>query len=1001
MPSTVVGIARARLARLVIRARRSAVALSGAYLASLIGLYNPHVVYGAEPEEPVVELVVTGSRLGSANASSPSPILVLDSEELQHQGTPRVEDVLNSLPQVNSGLTLGANGASVAPLTGTATADLRGIGAFRTLVLINGRRTAPGDPINPSADLNTIPSVLVKRVEVLTGGASAIYGSDAVSGVVNFILDTNFTGFKLDAEGAINRGSNDRTDLQAIEVASGVMPKTGTVYDGGTQDVSAVFGKDLMGGLAHVTAYAGFRHTHGVAGASRDFSGCTFTETGPSFQCLLDGTTPLGQFVPNGGTPLTLNTANGHAFRPLVAPADLFNPAPYQTLQRPDERYTAGLFSTYKFNDAASLYTEAQFMYDRTDVLYEPTGTTPTNSSLNTFSINCNNPNNPLLSASEASDLCSGGDPATVGLGRRNVEGGQRTDEFRHESYRVVLGLKGALSEPWSYDVNVTYGRVNGRETLSNDFSLAHLTNALNVVNVNGVPTCQSVVDSTDRACVPYNIFAVGGVTPAALAYITEGGQQSGHAQRTIVTGLLTGDLTHYGIVSPLAHTGIGVAAGAEYRDESVQYNPSSSYATGDLVVTGAAHPTIGSFHVSEIFMELKMPLIEDRPFAKEVTLNASDRYAHYSPQGNVNAFGVGLEWAPIAPVRLRGSVNRAVRAPNAYELFTSQVLGQSGLIDPCAGNAPTASVAQCALTGVSAAQYGHIASQSAVNVLTGGNPRLRPETANTYTAGFVLTPRSNILFSADYWRIKVEQFVGNVPVSYSLATCLNTGNPFYCSLIQRDANGSLSTGNGPSAGRIVSTRFNTGSYGTSGVDFEGRYVMSLQSLAPKAGNLAFSFTGSYAIDNPINVTPGVPKIDCTDLYGPTCSGAGPTSPVPHWRHRLRMTWEPQYGFEVSLNWRYIGSMNSEFTSGNPNLGNPANVFPVDSHISAYNYFDLDGGIDVTEHLNVRLGVNNLTDRKPPVIGFVANPLLVNGNMAAGMYDFLGRYLFVGLTARF
>src|SRR6202022_896548 len=143
------------------------------------------------------------------NASSPSPVVVLDNEELLHQGTTRVEDVLNTLPQVNSGLTLGANGPSVAPLTGTATADLRGIGAFRTLVLINGRRTAPGDPINPSADLNTIPTALVKRVEVLPGGASAVYGSDAVAGVVNFILDTEFTGFKFDVEGGLYQTSND------------------------------------------------------------------------------------------------------------------------------------------------------------------------------------------------------------------------------------------------------------------------------------------------------------------------------------------------------------------------------------------------------------------------------------------------------------------------------------------------------------------------------------------------------------------------------------------------------------------------------------------------------------------------------------------------------------------------------------------------------------------------------------------------------------------------
>jgi outer membrane receptor protein involved in Fe transport len=991
MPDFVVGSVRASAARL--------------FVAGLLAAANPLLTYAAETDEPIAEVVVTGTRLGSANTSSPAPVVVVDSEELQHLGTARAEDLLNSLPQVNSGLTLGANGASVAPLTGTATADLRGIGAFRTLVLINGRRTAPGDPINPSADLNTVPSALVKRVEVLTGGASAVYGSDAVSGVVNFILDTNFTGFKLDANGAINRGSNNRRDLQDIALASGVTPATGTVYDGGTQDVSAVFGKDFIGGRAHLTAYAGYRHTAAVFGSSRDFSACTLIETTTSFQCLLDGTTATGQFVPSAGNQagnsLTLDTANGHAFRPQVA-GDLFNPAPFQELQRPDTRYSAGVFGNYRFSDAANLYTEAQYMDDRTTVRYEPAGTTATSAGLNSFSINCNNP---LLSASEVNDLCGGLPPGTtaaqVGIGRRNLEGGSRADDFRHHSYRIVLGLKGAISEPWAYDASVVYGRVDGRESLSNDFSLARLTNALNVVSVGGVPTCQSVVDGTDPACVPYNIFTAGGVTPAALRYLTEGGTQSGYAQRTIVNGLLTGDLTRYGLVSPFARSGVEVVAGAEYREESVRYNPDDAYSTGDLVVTGAAHPTAGSFKVAEVFTELKVPLIEERPFAKELILNASDRYAHYSPQGNVNAFGFGLEWAPVQAARLRGSLSRAVRAPNAYELFTSRILGQTTLTDPCAGAAPSATPAQCALTGVSANQYGTIdlAGQTAVNVLTGGNPQLRPETADTLTVGLVLTPAKNVLFSADYWKIKVKHFIGNVPASYSLSTCISSSDPFYCSLIQRDANGSLSTGNGANAGRILSTRFNTGSYGNSGVDFEGRYIWSLESIRPKAGSLAFSFTGSLAIDNPISVTPGVAPIDCTDLYGQTCSGAGPTSPVPRWRHRLRTTWESHHGFELSLNWRHIGAMRSEFTS--TALSNPANVFPVDSHISTYDYFDLDGGIDVTEHFNIRLGVNNFTDRKPPVLGFTANPLLVNGNLAAGVYDSLGRYLFAGFTASF
>src|SRR5258708_18892130 len=220
-----------------IQSRRSRCAHTGACLALFLGVFNYGAVW-AEGDESLIEIVVTGSRLASANASSPSTIVVVDNEELLHQGAVRTEDFLNTLPQVNSGLTLGANGPSVATLTGTATADLRGIGAFRTLVLVNSKRTAPGDPINPSADLNTVPSVLVKRVEVLTCGASAIYGSSAVAGVVNFILDTNFTGLKVDVEGGINRGSNSRTDLQSIERASRVNPATRAVYDGGSVDLT-------------------------------------------------------------------------------------------------------------------------------------------------------------------------------------------------------------------------------------------------------------------------------------------------------------------------------------------------------------------------------------------------------------------------------------------------------------------------------------------------------------------------------------------------------------------------------------------------------------------------------------------------------------------------------------------------------------------------------------------------------------------------------------------
>ncbi len=494
--------------------------------------------------------------------------------------------------------------------------------------------------------------------------------------------------------------------------------------------------------------------------------------------------------------------------------------------------------------------------------------------------------------------------------------------------------------------------------------------------------------------------YSTGGVTPAALRYLGEGGTQSGFAQRTIATGELIGDLESYGLKTPFATSGIRLAVGAEYRIEQVRYNPDAAYSTGDLLVSGAAHPTEGTFRVAEVFSELSAPLIEDRPFAKSLVLTLSDRYAHYTPQGNVNAYGIGLEWQPLNAVHLRGSVSRAVRAPNAYELFTSQVLGQVNFTDPCAG-VPTATAQQCGRTGVTAAEYGNIAPQSSINVVTGGNPNLKPETADTVTAGFVLTPVPNVLFSADYWRIKVKQYVGGLPGSFTVNTCLNSGDPFYCGLIHRDATGSLSTGNGANAGRVIGTRFNTGSYGSSGVDIDGRYVWNPDFLNASLGNLSFNFTASVALDNPINVTPGVSQFDCSGYYGPNCSGAGPTSPVPRYRHRLRTTWENKHGYELSFNWRHIGALKSEFTSGNENLSNPGSVFPIDSHIGIYDYFDLDGSIDVGPHLNIRLGVNNLADRKPPVVGFAANPLLVNGNMVAGMYDVLGRYLFLGFSAKY
>jgi outer membrane receptor protein involved in Fe transport len=280
---------------------------------------------------------------------------------------------------------------------------------------------------------------------------------------------------------------------------------------------------------------------------------------------------------------------------------------------------------------------------------------------------------------------------------------------------------------------------------------------------------------------------------------------------------------------------------------------------------------------------------------------------------------------------------------------------------------------------------------------LTGGNSNLKPQIADTVTAGIVLTPRvleRTLSVSVDYWRIKINKYIGSLPANASLNNCLN-GEMFYCPLIQRDATGSLSVGTGPTAGRIIATGLNTGSYEESGLDVDGRYVLNLN----RAGTLSFAFTGSVQLDNVIKTVPGLPAADCTDYYGPTCTGEGPTSPIPKWRHKLRMTWELGNGFDASLNWRHIGALKSEQLSPNPQLAT-GTAYPIDSQVPAYDYFDMDVGFDLGKHVSLRLGVDNVLDKQPPLVGFNLNPLLVNGNMLAPMYDTYGRYLFVNLSAK-
>lgn len=979
------------------------------------------------------DILVTGSRIPQPNLTSTSPVTVINSAEVKLQGTTRTEDLVNSLPQAFAGQ--GGNLANGA--TGTATVDLRNLGASRTLVLINGRRLQAGDPAQfvPVADINFIPAAVVRRVDVLTGGASSVYGADAVAGVVNFIMDTEFEGIRLDGQYSFYQHVND-TDVQItqeIERDNFATPGR-NVADGGTIDLSAIIGAGFDDGRGHVMAYATYRKLNAVLQGNRDYSTCALTArtqaqvaaTPTRLQdCGGSATSHIGTFFTNqpGGT---LQTGPNRTFIPGFTP---FNFAPYNYFQRPDERYTAGAFASYEISEAIKPFLEAMFMDDRTVAQIAPSGNFG-----NTFHINCNNP---LLSAQQLAIACAPanlitnintgetvsttGDPPQVFINpdgtpyfrgflqplRRNVEGGGRQADLQHTDYRIVAGLRGDFAKGLSYEAYYQYGRVVYAQTYLNDFSVTRLGRAIDVIDGDpgpGVtPTCRSVVDGTDPNCVPYDIFALNSVNAAALNYLQTPGFARGNTQQSIAHADVTLAGGDYGLQSPWASEGFGFNFGVEYRKEFLELNTDTAFSTGDLAGQGGATLGVrGSFDVREAFVEGRFPIVSDRPFFHELSFGAGYRYSHYEVPAtattaansfNTDTYKFEADWSPVRDIRFRGSYNRAVRAPNVSELFVTQSVALDGSTDPCAGPAIGGLVngftaAQCALTGVTAAQFGNIVENPAdqYNGLLGGNPALLPETATTKTLGVVFQPRFLPRFAAtiDWFDIKIDDLIGIIGADLILDQCVTQGE--FCHLIVRDAQGSLWRS---SNGFVIDTNLNSGSLRTRGIDWGVSYSHSLGGI----GTLSFNSVGTW-LDRLFVDPVGDPAYDCVGFHGVTCG-----TPTPEWRAKTRLSLTTPDGIGLSVQWRYFHKVQRDTLSPDPDLATTT-TRPADRVIKAQNYIDLALTAKIGDHYSFRLGVNNILDREPPIAtqlpaGFGS------GNTYPQVYDAMGRYIFAGVTLDF
>jgi iron complex outermembrane receptor protein len=964
--------------------------------------------------ESIDEVVVTGSRIVSPNLQSISPITAIGAEELNIAGKARIEDVLNQLPQA-----FAAQGSNLSNASdGTASVDLRGLGPQRTLVLVNGRRLMPGDPDGGSAaDLNQIPLTLVKRVDVLTGGASSVYGADAVAGVVNFVMDTEFEGVRIDSNYSFYNHKNDQTRIADVVDARNFPLPDSTVNVGYSKDYSIAVGIGGAEGRGHATFYATYREVDPVLESQFDYSACTLNlaASGTNYTCGGSGTSDPAHFFilnpdPLGADPdpATCPGLSGCTFgadgvlRPFVS-ADQYNFGPVNYFQRPDERFTAGAFMNFKLSDKADVYGELMFMDDRSVSQIAPSG-----SFFGTFAVNCNNP---YMSADQVQVICTDQGVAADGfgrvqVGRRNTEGGGRQDDMGHESYRVVAGIRGELNEWLSYDGYLQHGETKRNSTYLNDFSNRRTGLALNAIddgagNIVCLVNADADPANDDPNCAPWNIWQVGGVDAAGLAYLQTPGFQRATARQEIAHVDFTADFSSF-VKLPSTETGLVVNVGAEYRDEKTNFTVDEAFRTGDLAGQGAPTlPVFGRFDVSEAFFEARLPLVEGKTGAQSLSVEAGYRFSDYSTGFSTDTYKAGFDWAPIDMLRFRASYQHAVRAPNVGELFSSSFVGLDGSSDPCAGAEEDLefTAAECALTGVTAAQYGNIAPNSAnqYNGFLGGNPDLTPESSDTISYGFVLRPPvGDLSIAVDYFDIKIEDTisstVGGNADTY-INNCLTTGLAAFCDLIHRDSTGSLWRS---PAGFITDTSLNLGTLQTKGIDLQASYTLNFGEH-----RLGFNLVGTL-LDTLSNAPlPGFPSYDCKGFYGGIC-----TVPAPEWRHSLRTNWRtPWNGLDVAATWRYYGEAKSERLSPNDQLAGPVNANGLSNSVPAYNYIDLTASITFAEKFTFRVGANNLFDKSPPIIpsGGVsdcpAGPC--NGNTWAQVYDALGRQVFATVTIDF
>ncbi|HZL93245.1 MAG TPA: TonB-dependent receptor, partial [Vicinamibacterales bacterium] len=885
-------------------------------------------------------------------------------------------------PAIGPGTNNGSNGG--------ASIDLRGLGANRNLVLMDGRRLTPAD-LDGRTDTNFIPLALIERVDIITGGASAVYGADAVSGAVNVITRRNFEGVELHATYGQTSDQSDAT-RQSYEIT---------------------LGSNLADDRGNVAVSLGYTQVDPVRQDARPLGMFSLSSTSGAVQ----GSGTATPVVINNLVPGQINTTTGA----IVPVYNTYNFQPQNYYQTALDRYQATAIGHYNVTDRVEVY--ANLMYSRSDVASQIAAS---GSFLNNYAVPIGNPFLPeaarqqlcaatLATASPADDIapanCVPGSPTevTLSLGRRFEELGPRRQSFENNAFQYTMGVRGDISENWNWDVYWSYGEGEQTRTRDDWGSLSRLQQALRALNPN---TCTNPANG----CVPFNIFGpLGSITQPMLNFVNLDAITRTGVDQTVVEGFVSGDLGDFGI--PWADDPIGIAAGAEHRRmNAANKSDGSSQIQGEVLGTGAPTPDrSGTVTLDELFAEIVLPIVTDKPLADRLSLEAGIRTTDFEVSGgggskSYDSYKVGAEWGPIEQLRVRVMQQRATRSPNINELFEPIVSGLSNLaVDPCQqalinqAQANTAGTLSnlCRLTGVPLAAIGALPPPSAgqINVRTGGNPALGPEEADTETYGFVWTPSfaDNLSITLDYYKIEISDAVSSPTATDVLTDCYSTTrNPTLvmnaaCGQVLRDP--VTGTFNGATAPGVVRPLSNVGYYETDGYDLGVTYRFAFDN--PNLGDLALTFHANYVESWLFQSTPNAVVRDCLGFYSVACDTAtnltsGPR-PETTWVQTTRWAFRD---FDVALTWRNISSLQEE--------PGGSTFLPAFMTIPEYDYFDIGAGWNATDKLRVSLTILNATDEDAPNVGQTIGGTSNNsGNTYPQSYDTIGRFMTLGVDMRF